>query len=199
LRERVHALATVTIGLRRGDLPPVDVDTLVATALACRNLDAMRFDYRDANDAMTNRLVHPYRVVYTERQWYLVAFDTTRDDWRTFRVDRIASLRPAGMRFAPIVDPPDAAELVAHGVALATYETRARVRLHVGHDVARRAIPATFGVFEQSDDATTIVQIGGDPDWIARYLASLEFRFDVLEPESVRDELHALGRRLLEH
>jgi predicted DNA-binding transcriptional regulator YafY len=198
LRERVHALATVTIGLRRGNLPPVDVDTLVAAALACRNLDALRFDYRDANDVLTSRLAHPYRVVYTDRQWYLVAFDTTRDDWRTFRVDRIESLRPAGMRFTPRDELPDAAELVAHGVAVASYTTRATVRLHAPHDVVSQAIPATIAVLERATDATTVAHIGGDPDWIARYLAGLEFAFEVLEPQAVRDELHALGQRLLD-
>ena len=39
--------------------------------------------------------------------------------------------------------------------------------------------------------------IGGDPDWIARYLSGLPMRFDVLEPEEVRSELRAHARRLL--
>src|SRR4051812_35025116 len=121
LRERVNALATVTIGLRRGNLPPVDVDVLVITALACRSSEALRFDYRAASDELTSRHVHPYRVVYTDRQWYLVAFDLVRDDWRTFRVDRMSSVRPTGARFTPIPDPPDAAQLVARGIAVGTY------------------------------------------------------------------------------
>ena len=41
--------------------------------------------------------------------------------------------------------------------------------------------------------------IGGDADWIARYLASLPFPFEVLGPDLVREEVAALGRRLLAH
>ena len=33
------------------------------------------------------------------RRWYLVAFDPQRDDWRTFRVDRLKETRSTGHRF----------------------------------------------------------------------------------------------------
>jgi predicted DNA-binding transcriptional regulator YafY len=198
LRERVSALAQMTVGLRRGDLPPVDVDTLVIVAVTCRRVEGLRFDYRDANDTLSSRHVHPYRVVYTDRQWYLVAFDTTRDDWRTFRVDRMADLHPTGARFTPIEDPPDAASLVARGVSLMGYTTNATVRLCVPLDEAERLVSRLVGVLEAESDTTTIARIGGDPDWIARYLASLSCRFELLEPEAVREELHRLGQELLE-
>jgi predicted DNA-binding transcriptional regulator YafY len=58
--------------------------------------------------APSSRRVEPYRLVHTGRRWYLVARDTDRDDRRTFRVDRITTPRPSGIRFTP-QDPPDAA------------------------------------------------------------------------------------------
>jgi predicted DNA-binding transcriptional regulator YafY len=198
LRERVGALAAVTVGLRRGDLPPAPIDTLVTVAVACRRLEIIRFDYVDANEILSSRLAHPYKVVYTDRQWYLVAFDTTRDDWRTFRVDRIAELRPTGSRYTPIENPPDAAALVARGVSLAGYESSATVRLRVPLADAQQMISPLIGVLEAESDTATIVRIGGDPDWIARYLASLSCGFEIIEPEAVRDELHRLARTLLD-
>ena len=48
------------------------------------------------------------------------------------------------------------------------------------------------------DDAdTTIVRIGGDVDWIARYLVGLPFRCEVLEPDAVRAEIRRVARQLL--
>jgi predicted DNA-binding transcriptional regulator YafY len=198
LRDRVNALATVTVGLRRGNLPPVDIDTLVTTALCCRNHETLRFDYRDVNDALTNRHVQPYRVVYTDRQWYCVAFDLARDDWRTFRVDRMDWVRSTGSRFVPIEDPPDAAELVARGLAIAVYPITAVVRIQASFDDTSRGISRTVAVLEPGEEGTTIARIGGDADWIARYLAGLEWPFELLEPDSVRTELHALARRMLD-
>jgi hypothetical protein len=42
-----------------------------------------------------------------------------------------------------------------------------------------------------------VVQIGGDVDWVARYLVGLPFGFDVIEPDELRVELRALARRVL--
>lgn len=198
LQERVRALATVTIGLRNRGLPPVDIDTLVVAAVACRRQECLRFDYRAASDAETNRLVHPYRVVYTDRQWYLVAFDTTRDDWRTFRVDRMTAVHNTGARFTPSDDPPDAAQLVRHGIAVGAYDTAAVVRLQMPLDEAARTIHPTVAVLEAESDGVTLARIGGDADWVARYLAGLECEFEIVEPDEVRKELHALAHRLLD-
>lgn len=196
LRSRVNALASMTIGLRRTDVPEVDVALLTTTALACRQAERVRFDYTDSNGAVTNRVVEPYRVVFSARQWYLVAFDPSRDDWRTFRVDRIDTLRSTGQRFVPVDDPPDAAALVARGLAVYAYSLQAVIRLHASFERAASQVSSTVGLLERETDDTTIARIGGDPDWIARYLAGLQCEFDVLEPDSVRDELVALGERL---
>jgi hypothetical protein len=90
-------------------------------ALACRRPEKLRFRYRDAQDRTSDRLVEPYRLVYTDRNWYLVAFDRMRDDWRMFRMDRVDELRLTGLRFEPMPDPPDAAALVARGLAIGGY------------------------------------------------------------------------------
>ena len=43
-----------------------------------------------------------------------------------------------------------------------------------------------------------MVEIGGDADWIARYLAGSALEYEVVQPAAVRDELRLLGLRLLE-
>ena len=52
-------------------------------------------------------------------------------------------------------------------------------------------------MIEPGDDTFCVVTIGGDHDWIARYLISLELRFEVIEPREVNDELRALAERML--
>jgi predicted DNA-binding transcriptional regulator YafY len=196
LREQVNALRSVTVGLGRSDLPAFDVDALVTTALACSRPERLRFTYTDANDNRTDRLVEPFRLVFTSRSWYLVAYDTTRADWRTFRVDRMAEIKLTGARFAHR-DAPDAATMVAEGMAVNAYTLQARVRLFVPIEEARRLVSRTVAILEpDSDPSTTIARIGGDADWIAGYVASLECRAEVLEPAEVRAEVRALAARL---
>jgi predicted DNA-binding transcriptional regulator YafY len=45
------------------------------------------------------RRVQPHHLVTWGGNWYLVAWDLDRDDWRTFRADRITPRTPNGPRF----------------------------------------------------------------------------------------------------
>jgi predicted DNA-binding transcriptional regulator YafY len=205
LRERVDTLGEVTVRLGRAtggapDAEPTDVAVLMALAMACRRQERLRFDYRTGDERTGRRHVEPHRLVSLRNRWYLVAFDLDRDDWRTFRVDRIGPPASTGVRSTER-PAPDAAALVAEGVAVRVYDIQARVRLPVPPAVAAREISPIVGVIEPgpADAEHTTVVIGGDADWIARYLASLPFPFEVLGPREVRDEVAALGRRLLDH
>lgn len=195
LRERVRAVRAVTVELRRRDLPPVDADALVTLALACNRPERLKFAYLDAQERASDRFVEPYRLVFTERRWYLVAFDKDRLAWRSFRVDRMSDLAPTGVPFTH-TDPPDAAAFVSQGVAVAVFDEHCVVRLACPVDDARRMIPPTVGVIEADDATSTTVRIGGDADWVARFLAGLEVPFTIVEGTAVRAELRALGRRL---
>ncbi|MBA3288452.1 MAG: YafY family transcriptional regulator [Acidimicrobiia bacterium] len=202
LRERVDTLGEVTVGLRRsgrtGGDQPASVATLMALAQACRREDRVRFDYRAGDDRTSRRHVEPHRLVTVRDRWYLVAFDLDRDDWRTFRVDRISGPAPTGARATPR-PAPDAAAFVAEGLAVRVFDVQATIRLPLTPDDARRGIPPTVGVVDPGppDAEHAIVRIGGDPDWIARYLVGLPCSFEVLEPHEVRREVRRLAHRLL--
>ena len=51
-----------------------------------------------ATASAPTRRVEPHRLVSVGRRWYLVAYDLTRFDWRSFRLDRLAEPRPTGTR-----------------------------------------------------------------------------------------------------
>ena len=95
LRERVDTLGEVTVRVGRvvprgpDDERPTDIGILLTLAQACRRQVRLRFDYRTGDDRTGRRHVEPHRLVSLRNRWYLVAFDLDRDDWRTFRVDRV--------------------------------------------------------------------------------------------------------------
>ncbi len=199
LRERVDTLGEMSVRLGRDSEWPAertDTATLMALAQACRRAERLRFDYRTGDDRTSRRHVEPHRLVSMRTRWYLVAFDLDRDDWRTFRVDRIGPPAPTGARNVerPV---PDAAALVAEGVAVRVYDTHARVRLPLPAEVAKRQIPPTVGIVEAVDDGSCVVTIGGDADWIARYVAGLPFAFELDGPPEIFKELALLAERLL--
>jgi predicted DNA-binding transcriptional regulator YafY len=107
LRRRIGALtshATVDAGRRAASArpaPEIDTELLGALALACRDAERIRFRYTDAAGESSSRVVEPYRLVPVARRWYLLAWDRQREDWRTFRLDRIADIFETRVRFEP--------------------------------------------------------------------------------------------------
>ncbi|MEV4455016.1 YafY family protein [Microbispora sp. NPDC049633] len=198
LRRRVGALQAYTEPVppdRPG--PAIDPAVLNALAAACRDRERLRFDYRDHGGSSGVRVAEPYRLVSWGRRWYLVAWDVDRDDWRTFRVDRIAPRTPTGPRFPPR-DPPEggAAAYVARGASAAAWRHRARVLVHApAEEVAARINPAV-GVVEDVDDRTCVLVTGADTlNTLAVHLGLLEFDFEVTGPPDLVDHLRALTAR----
>ena len=89
LRRRVQALQAATQTLQVYGGPQVDPQYLTILAAAVRDHERVRFAYTARDRAGTQRETEPHSLVNAGRRWYLVAFDCGRDDWRTFRVDRI--------------------------------------------------------------------------------------------------------------
>lgn len=117
LRHRIDALRVTAVERAgAGTNPQVDIEVLVAVGAAVHAREVLRFDYTPASareSGGTPRRVQPHHLVTWGGRWYLVAWDLDRDDWRTFRVDRIAPRTPTGPRFTPR-EPPggDVAEFV---------------------------------------------------------------------------------------
>ena len=98
--------------------PTVDAEALAVLALGCRDHEQVRFDYRRRDGDETSRLVEPHQLVSTGRRWYLVAWDVRRDDWRTFRLDRLERARDSRACAARRAELPggDAAAFVAESI-----------------------------------------------------------------------------------
>ncbi|MGW4358976.1 helix-turn-helix transcriptional regulator [Streptomyces californicus] len=112
LRHRVSALQNATVALTRGDGSTIDPRTLTTLASAVTGQERLRFAYLSGDGTPSKRLVEPCRLVSAGQRWYLVAYDLGREDWRTFRVDRVGEPYATGARFAPrplpVEGPPDA-------------------------------------------------------------------------------------------
>src|SRR5438445_11663972 len=98
LRRRVGALGSATFTLPMSG-PTVDPQHLTAIAAASRVSECLRFGYRRRDGTDSRREVEPHSLVNLGRRWYLVAWDRGREDWRTFRVDRLARPASTGVRF----------------------------------------------------------------------------------------------------
>ena len=97
LRRRVGALGAATFTLPVAG-PRVDPQHLSVIAAACRDSECLRFAYQNRDRVDSRREVEPHSLVNHGRRWYLVAWDRRREDWRTFRIDRLAKPASTGVR-----------------------------------------------------------------------------------------------------
>jgi predicted DNA-binding transcriptional regulator YafY len=197
LRRRVGALGSATIAPPVGG-PTVDPQHLTVIAAACRDAERLRFAYRRRDGTDSRREVEPHTLVNLGRRWYLVAWDRGREDWRTFRVDRLARPASSGVRFTPRRLPAkDAAAYVERSITGAPHRFEARVTLHAPADAITGRVPPHWGTIEPIDGRTCRFRVGDDDiGWLAMRLAMLDVDFDVHEPPELIERLGALGRRL---
>lgn len=72
------------------DLGRIDPALFPAFEIAFLQQRHLRFEYRDAKGARTAREVEPQAMLILQPLWYLVAWDSSRDGFRHFRMDRIS-------------------------------------------------------------------------------------------------------------
>jgi predicted DNA-binding transcriptional regulator YafY len=197
LRRRVQALGSAMIA-PAADGPTVDPQHLTAIAAACRDSECLRFAYRSRDGADTRREVEPHALVNFGRRWYLVAWDRGRQDWRSFRVDRLARPASTGVRFSARELPAeDAAAFVNQSIVGAPSRFEARVTLRASADEIAGRVPAHWGKIEPIDAHTCEYRTGDDDLWwLALRVAMLPVDFDVHEPPELIEHLRALTDRL---
>ena len=197
LRRRVGALGRATLTLPVPG-PTVDPQHLTVIAAACRDSEHVRFGYRARDGVESRREVEPHSLVNRGRRWYLLAWDRAREDWRTFRIDRLRRPESTGVRFTPRRLPAsDAAAFVEQNITRAPNRFEARVIVHASAADMTHRLPAQAGTIRPID-AHTCEYTTGDDDlrWLALRIATLGVDFEVSEPPELVEHLQALALRL---
>ncbi len=198
LRRRMGALQTQTEGLPWSGGPTLDPTVLTTLAQACRDDEVVTFPYTAADGTSTTRRVEPHRLVNLGRRWYLVAHDRERQDWRSFRVDRLADVpTTTGQRFRPREVPGgDAAQYVSRG--LRNRPQRHHVQVVVRAPAAEvHAVMGRWGEVEElGADRCRMTMSTDTLDWPVLVLANLDRDFEVEEPAELAALIGRLGARV---
>ena len=196
LRRRVDALRAMTVPAPWAGGPSVDAGVLTIVAQACSDEERLRFGYTAQNTERSMRHVEPHRLVSLGRRWYLVAYDLSRNDWRSFRVDRVDNLRTTGMRFQPRELPAsDAVAFVRTGIQNLPTRRRIEAIIHAPLDNVRPLV-GQWATLEAVDDRNCRLRMTVDNlDWPALALGSIGAEFDIVRPPELVDHLREWGGR----
>lgn len=195
LRAKMDAFQQSATVTSRRPGPNLDTATLTTLSQACRDRMPARFGYTAADDTRTDRFVEPHALVALDTRWYLVAFDRDRDDWRTFRLDRIEGVETSTLTFRPREVPGgDALEYVRGNTRGQRTEFDLDVTFHVpGEQVA--GFVGHWGRLTPTDEGCRWRATGYDEAWITALLVASDVPLTVHAPESVRARLARAGDR----
>ncbi|MEU1401585.1 YafY family protein [Streptomyces sp. NPDC005728] len=200
LRHRVSTLQAATTALTSGDGASIAPETLTVMASTVAGRERLRFAYRDKDGSESRRLTEPHRLVSTGQRWYLVAYDLGREDWRTFRVDRVREPFATGVRFAPRELPAgSAAEYLRRSIRRRRQETyEFEVRFAGSVEVVSAEVPGWVGVPEADGAGGCVLRgsSGEAVEWLAVRLAMVGCEFEVRGPGELVECVRELGGRL---
>jgi predicted DNA-binding transcriptional regulator YafY len=201
LRRRVEAIAGAVqaTGIASGSSVPTEV--LAELALACRDHERVRFRYISATGDETVRRVEPHALAPADRHWYLLCWDLEKNDWRTFRVDRLEAVEHTRVLFEP---KPLTPEQIEEFIWVATSWVRTAVEADALVELPLAEFQAAFGQWAQGAEAVgadrTRWPVGGREvretmyglSWIP---AGAAYTTDLAEPQ--RSELREILERML--
>ena len=200
LGQRVSALresmSHVTLHATPGT---TNAETLQTLATAARQHETQRIHYTRHDGVTSRRLVDPTRLVNWDARWYLLAWDHDRDDWRTFRIDRIDRTEPTGRTF-PLRDLPaaDVTRWISDNVARAGWDHTATIRIAAPATHVAARIPSQMGSVEAIDHNTCRLHTGADDlAAIAMWMATLDAEFTVESPPELASIVRLQGERYL--
>jgi predicted DNA-binding transcriptional regulator YafY len=203
LRRRVQALGEATSAFRV-EGPAIDADTLSLVAGAIRDGRRLLFAYTAKDGAATEREVEPAAIVHSGWRWYLVAFDLDRDDWRTFRMDRVdgrPSLGGRGQRRE--VPGGDAAAYVKQQIRGGDRDgdvEPGRVRLRAPASLIEPRVPARYATVEpdgEGGDSCVVTTTGSWSREFLVWMAMMDVEMSVLAPPQLAREAATIASRLV--
>lgn len=168
-------------------------EVLIALASAVRDGVRVRVDYERADGERFERRLEPYRVLSVEGRWYLFAWDLDREDWRSFRLDRMHEVHASTFTFTPRPTP-DIEQTVRESITVGAYVQETTVRILRPAEEVATMVSARAGTLTPDGDSACILRAGADDlRWIALHLARIGAPVEVIDPPQLLEVIEELG------
>lgn len=154
----------------------------------------LSIEYCGTTGSTSHRSIHPLKLVYKDKSWYLKAYCQKAGDYRIFKVSRILSLSPTGERFDEDYSAPPLEQQPAP-------YAQVTLRLHFSPRMAFRIYDefAPACICPQPDSSLLVTVDFPLDEWVLGYLFSFGTELTILEPLSLRAQLAAYAEKIYQH
>lgn len=157
--------------------------------------NAISFTYASSHGETTDRTAYPLKLVFKSNTWYLQAYCLAKEDYRTFKMNRMLSLRVtpesfAGLHFSP--PPIETPDMPSPGLVSLRLRFSPQVAFLVYDEFDLK------DVVKNPDGSLTVAADLPEDEWLYSFLLSFGTAVRVLEPERVRENMLARVEKIRE-
>jgi predicted DNA-binding transcriptional regulator YafY len=158
------------------------------------NGQALSFTYHSSSGETTERNVYPLKLQFKSNAWYLQAFCLLKNDYRTFKTDRMRNVIALSDSF-------DGAAFQIPEIEPFEYQTTdlVEVKLQFIPQVAYRVYDEfnEKSIIKNEDGSLLTVMTLPNDYWLYDYILSFGAAVEVIEPKTVRDVIPQLAEKIL--
>lgn len=166
------------------------------SAIESRNI--ITFSYANIRGHLSRRSVEPSKLILKSNNWYLYGYCLSREDYRIFKIGRIADLKILDTAFDRVhkKDVPRITDTYDNDTRP---QTKLRMRFH----------PSTLGrisdffgleLIERDEEGFYIVEVTYPEDeWVYSMILSFGEYVEIMEPRHVRDIIREKAKLILAH
>ncbi|WP_102049492.1 helix-turn-helix transcriptional regulator [Pygmaiobacter massiliensis] len=186
----------ITVDFSRWGLQRVDSQRFELLKNAILDRQVLRLTYCGTSGETTGRSIHPLRLIYKDKHWYLQAFCLKAEDFRLFKVSRILELMPTGEQFDHDYEgeiPPIELDTPSNANTYFKLKISGRLAFRVYDEFDRGSITPL-------PDGSLLVEAHFPMDsWVVGYLFSFGTDVEILEPPELRRELAEYAEKIAVH
>ncbi len=186
----------ISVDFSRWGLHHVDSIRFETMKAAILDQQVLQLTYYGTSGETTRRSIHPLRLIYKDKHWYLQGFCLKAKDFRLFKVSRILELIPTGEHFAQDYEgeiPPIELELPPDINTYFKLKISGQLAFRVYDEFDRKSITP-------QPDGSLLVEVHFPMDsWVVGYLFSFGTDVEVLEPPQLRRKLAEYAEKIWLH
>lgn len=157
----------------------------------------VQFTYTNADDVTRIHTVEPIAVIYRWYAWYLLAYSTVKDDYRTYKLVR---MRNAEIIEMPFTKEHDSAKSILHSYEKNTQQPCTVITVRCKPEVRVKAAEYLNGKiiceYQSGECEMELHVIESETLWFG-FLLSLGDGIEVIAPEHIRMRVYEAAKRII--
>ncbi|MDE6698171.1 MAG: YafY family transcriptional regulator [Lachnospiraceae bacterium] len=152
---------------------------------------SVKITYAGSSESVSERIIHPLKLVYKSRDWYLKAYCTEKQDYRLFKLTRILEWEILNISFIHHSFPKQEEN---------SQQIYNQITLRFPKEMAYRVydeFDRTEVCRQENGDFIVSVQMPEDM-WLISFLLSFGTQVEVIEPDYLKDILAQQARLIYE-